>query len=175
MSIRTVISQSLLLLLFSAVTRAAPAAGTPGFTAVLTYPPQSRSSEKSNVFRSHGKAYRFRLTPEPDTDGHLIAFELSLEGFAHSWRPDNLLDPTGMVHGYQKWTFGASDFSHGPAKSGYGMTRVVDLPKRGLSVRIDVVRVAVKPTPATSPMPASYHFTELFLRVQARSASVAAR
>jgi hypothetical protein len=176
MKIRTIISRSLLLLLMSATaTGAAPTEGASGFTAFLAYPHQSRSPERSHVFRSHGESYRFGLVPDWDTEGHLIVFELVLERASHSGQPENLLDPTGMIHGYQKWTFGATDFAHGPGKSGYGTTRIVDLPKRGLSVRIDVLRVAVKPTPATSSVPARYRFTQLTVRVQARPASDAAR
>jgi len=176
MSARTIISQSLVLLLFSATaTGAAPTEGASAIIAVLAYPHQSRSPERSRVFRSHGKAYRFRLNPELDVDGHLVVFELLMEGAESSSRGENLLDPTGKLHGYQKWYFAAADFSHGAGKSIYGTTRTIALPNRGLTVQINVARVAVKPTPATSLMNASYRFTQLTVRVQARPASVAAR
>lgn len=145
------------------------------FTAVLAYAPQSRLPLTSRVFRIRREAYRFRLIPESDVAGHLVVCELFLEGASHSWRPDNLLDPAGMTHGYQKWTFAASDFAHGPGKSIYGATRTIDLPKRGLTVQIDVVRAAVKPTPAMSQTPASYRFTDLTLRIRVRTASVGLR
>ena len=172
MKIQTIVSQMLVLLLFSATaTGAAPTEGAPAFTAVLAYPHQSRSPEKSYVFRSYGKAYRFRLNPELDVNGRLVVFELLMEEPERSSRGANLLDSTGRLHGYQKWDFAASDFSHGAEKSIYGVVRTVDLPKRGPSVRIDIARVAVKPTPATSRMPANHQFTDLILRVRARPAS----
>src|ERR1700737_3236708 len=151
----------LVVLVLGTMIGAAAKNAVPTFTAVLSYSPQTRSPLTSRVFRMRHDAYRFRLDPQSDVHGHLVVFELLLEGASHSWRPDNLLDPTGMVRGYQKWTFAASDFARGPGKSIYGTLRTIDLPKRRLTVQIDVVRVAVKPIPATPEKPANYRFAEL--------------
>ncbi len=165
-----VLAQSLLLLLVAVtMTGAAPAHTVATFSVVLRYPRESRAPEASRVFRSHGKTYRFRLRPESDVHDDLVGFALVLERASRSWRGSNLLDPTGRVHGYQKWTFAASDFVHGPGKSLGGITRTVNLPNLGLTVQIDVVRSAVKPTPATSDMPVNYRFTSLTLEVRART------
>jgi hypothetical protein len=166
---------SLLTLVVSAMMwHAAAADDSTTFTAVLAYRPESRSPETSRVFRSHGKAYRFRLVSDRDADGSAGNFELILER-ATSPRPPNLLDPTGMLHGYQRWDFGAFDFANGARKSIYGPTRVMSLPKRGLVVRVDVLRVAVKSAPVTKDEPAGHRFTALTLRIVARAVPIGAR
>jgi hypothetical protein len=138
------------------------------FTAVLEYPPGRRSSLVSPAFRApHGKAYRFRLNPDRDINGHLIVFELSMEAASPASSPSNLLDLTGKLRGFQKWDFAAGDLAHGPAKSIYGSSRTIDLPNLGLEVQVKVVRVAVEPIPATSSMPADYRFTHLTLKILA--------
>jgi hypothetical protein len=166
------IAQSFLLLLIPATMSGAATTrdGTP-FTSVLTYTTGSRSAEASRTFRSRGKTYRFRLNQERDVGGNLVVFELVMEGRSRSPRGPNLLDPTGTIHGYQKWDFAASDFAHGPKKSLYGSTRTIDLPKLGLAVRIEVVRSAVEPAPTTPPEPATFRFTGLTLRILADAAS----
>ena len=172
-----VIAATLLLplLVSGTVSGSATNNAVPTFTAVLAYSPQARFPLTSRVFRFRHESYRFALIPDPDVERHLVVFELSLEGAGHAWRANNLLDPTGRVHGYQKWTFAASDFAHGTENSGYGATRTIDLPNRGLTVQIDVVRVAVRPIPATSNMPARYRFTGLTLRVRVRAVRVTER
>jgi hypothetical protein len=160
------------LLLSTTASGAAKNDAVPAFTAELVFSPQVRFPLTSRVFRLRHEPYRFALIPDTDVERHLVVFELSLVGAGRVWRANNLLDPTGRVHGSQKWTFAASDFAHGTENSGYGATRTIDLPNRGLTVQIDVVRAAVTPTPATSKMPASYRFTGLTLRVRAWSAPV---
>jgi hypothetical protein len=177
MKIVNVIAQSLLLLFAS--TTACSAATTDivaTFSTVLTYPSGSRSSVTSAVFHSHGKAYRFRLVPERDVAGNLFGFQLVMEGASRSpGQGPNLLDPTGRIHGYQKWDFLASEFVRGHAPPGWGDSRTIYLPNLGLEVQVSVVRFAVKPTAATSATPADSRFTELTLRIRAGPASATAR
>lgn len=174
---RHTIAHALILLLsLSAMSGVATAENVSTFTAVLTYPPGPRASETSPVFHGpHGKAYEFRLDPEENTDGNLVVVELVMEGTSRSERGSNRLYPTGRLHGYQKWYFAASDFAHGPAKSIYGSSRTIDVPKLGLEVRVTVVRVAVKATPATSSAPAQHRFVALTLKVVAQAVSAGGR
>jgi hypothetical protein len=170
-------AQSLLLLLVSTTwSNAVTTDNVVTFSTVLTYPPAARSSETSPVFRSHGKAYRFRLNPERDVDGTLLGFQLVMEGAnSRSGRGPNLLDPTGRLHGYQKWDFLASEFVRDDAPPGWGDSRTIHLANRGLEVQINVVRFKVEPIPKTSATPAGYRFTDLALRIRARPASGEAR
>jgi hypothetical protein len=167
-----IVARSFLLLLISAaMSGAATADSAATFSAVLTYPPVSGSSEASRVFHSHGKAYRFRLDPERNGYGTLFGFELILERANHSRPEPNLLDPTGKLHGYQKWDFLASEFAHDHAPPGWGSSRTIYVPNRGLEVQVQVVRFGVRHAP-TSLAPLGYRFTDLTLRVVARSTAV---
>jgi len=167
MRIVKVIAGSLLLLLASpTISGAAATDSSAPFSAVLTYPSESRSDEISGVFRSHGKAYRFRLYPELDFYGVLDNFALTMEDASSSWRGHNFLEPTGMWHGYQRFFFAGSDFEHGAAKSGYGNPRTIELPRLGMAVQVTIVRVVVKPANPTALVP---EFKNLTLRIFART------
>lgn len=171
MRIMNVIAQSLLVVLVSASASAsgAPATNHATFKATLGYPPGSRVPTTSRDFQSpHGQAYRFRLDPQRDVDGNDIVVELVMQGASGSSHGSNLLDATGRLHGMQKWFFAASDLAHGPERSVYGDARTIDLPRLGITVEAKVVRVEVKPTPATAGMPAGYRFSELTLEIRVR-------
>jgi hypothetical protein len=165
-----VLARSLLLSL--AATTMAGAAATASdakFSAVLAYPPDSPTPATSGVFRSHGKAYRFRLYPERSayTDA-LSNFTLAMEAADSPGRGNNLFEPTGNWHGYQKFFFAASDFEHGAARSSYGNPRTIELPRLGVAVQITIVRVAVGPASATAAVP---EFKDLTLKIVARPSS----
>ena len=172
-----VIAQSLFVLIGSStMCGASTGDNVATFTTVLRYPPGPHASDISPNFPGpHGQAYRFRLNPQNDIKGNPIVFELLMEGTSRAQRGRNLLDPTGRLHGYQKWYFAASDFAHGPAKSIYGNSRTIDLPNIGQAVEVKVVRVAVEAIPATSSMPANYRFTYLTLQILDRALSVGGR
>jgi hypothetical protein len=165
-----VIVQALLLLLASTTISGAAATDRAAtFSAILTYPSESRSDEISGFFRSHGKAYRLRLYPELDADGVLGDFTLTMEDAGSSWRGRNFLEPTRMWHGYQPFFFAASDFEHGAAKSIFGNPRTIELPRLGMAVQVTIVRVVVIPVSTTAHSP---EFKNLTLRIVARPVQV---
>jgi hypothetical protein len=114
------------------------------------------------------------LLHERTADGILSNFDLVLERVSPLRPGQNLLEPTGHWHGYQKFFFAASDFAHGPDKSIYGNPRTIDLPRLGMAVVVTVVRVVVTPAPTRFDR-SGYRFTAFTVRVDARTASVGAR
>ena len=141
------------------------AAPAPAFSAVLTYPPASRSTTVAPVYRHAGRAYRFRLEPERDVSGHVVMVEIMLQ--PADAPPDsnvNLLDPRHLF-GLQKWTLAAPEFAHGPDKSVYGNVRTVKVARLGTAVTIIVERAGVARTAATPSLPAGVRFTNLTVRV----------
>lgn len=167
MNVLKVLAKSLLLSLAATALGGAAATGTStAFSAVLAYPPESPTPATSGVFRSHGKAYRFRLYPERSayTDA-LSNFTLAMEAADSPGRGHNFFEPIGNWHGYQKFFFAATDFEHGAAKSGYGNPRTIELPRLGVTVQVTIVRVAVGPASATA---AVSEFKDLTLKIVAR-------
>lgn len=146
------------------------AAGSERFSTVLTFPTASHAERTGPAYRRSGHTYRFRLIPERDVAGNVVVVELALEpADAPRASKENLLDPSGRLHGLQAWTFAASDLAHGPAKSAYGPVRTVNLLELGMVVKIDVERARVARTDATPAFPADYRFTDLAVRVDAAS------
>jgi hypothetical protein len=110
------------------------------------------------------------LIPEFDIGKRVVVVELVLH------RPSeqatlygSLLDPTGMLHGYQPYTFGAFDYVNGAKKSEYGATRVMKLKKLGMEMRVTVTRVHVVPTAGDSARTPEYKFHDLTLEITTRS------
>jgi hypothetical protein len=136
---------------------------------VLTYP--SGSSEGLSSFlidASDGTpAYVISLQPDVDANHHVVVLTLVLHRPGDRADAPNLLDPTGKVHGYQRYTFAASDFEHGVKRSAYGERRTIDLARLGMEVRIRVNRAAVRVIPP-SAAGISYEFDELALRIDVR-------
>jgi hypothetical protein len=165
MHIARVVAPLVLLLCSANMPGAAMPAHVTPFSTVLTFPPGSRSSATSPVFRFHGEAYHLRLEPYMERGG----MELVLERATRQSGPGgNLLDPNGY-HGLQRWHFLASEYAHGLGRSVFGDTRTIVLPRRGLSVKATVVRAAVAPKAATS---SAYRFTDLALHVVVRTLPV---
>jgi hypothetical protein len=110
------------------------------------------------------------LIPDFDIGKRVVVVELVLH------RPSeqatlygSLLDPTGMLHGYQPYTFGAFDYVNGAKKSGYGATRVMKLKKLGMEMRVTVTRVHVVPTAGDSARTPEYKLHDLTLEITTRS------
>jgi len=126
----------------------------------------------SRTFREpHGELYRFRLNPERNIDGDLTNMELVMEDATRTARTRNLLYPQGNWHGYQAFFFAASDFVHGPRRSIFGRSRIVQRSSLGISVEITVEQVAVEPTRATRSTPPASKFTfkSLVLEITVRT------
>ena len=115
----------------------------------------AKSSPHSSPFllkSSRGITYRLSLAPDFDVDGHVITLELVLRGPDKKQGDPNLLDSTGKLHGDQPYDFPASDFAPGAAKStGYGESRVFELPTAGIEMRVRIAEVHVEPIPGSSP------------------------
>ena len=133
---------------------------------VLKYPAAPASHASSSLLKSSaGVTYRLSLVPDLDVGNHVVVLELFLQKSAGTNGDANLLYPSGRWHGYQPFFFAASDFAHGAKKSSYGDTRVMNLPKLGITIRAKVVDVNVKPTPAGSPQELPCQFDSLTLEI----------
>jgi hypothetical protein len=92
------------------------------------------------------KVYRLFFDPQRDVSGILVGVDLVLSDSMHG--PGlNLLNPPGNWHGLQPYDFVASDFLHGPNKSGFGAHRVISVDRKGIVVDIDVLDVKVSASP----------------------------
>ncbi len=161
------------MLLFLALLSIAPTKGQTASTPPITlaYSATQRSHPSSVLLKSpRGVTYRLSLIPDSDVGQRVVVVELVLH------RPSeqatfygNLLDPTGMLHGYQPYTFGAFDYVNGAKKSGYGATRVMKLKKLGMEMRVTVTRVNVVPIAGDSARTPEYKFQGLTLEITTRS------
>lgn len=137
--------------------------------AVLTYSVKSFSHPSAIVLKApSGKAYRLSLVPDRDIRNHVVVLELVLQKKAGRNDP-NLLDWTGKLHGYQPYSFAASDFARGPQNSTYGDERVIESRKLGMRIRVEVVAVNVEPIGENTSESLPYQFDELTLRVTTQS------
>jgi hypothetical protein len=137
--------------------------------AVLTYSAESSSHPSAIVLKApSGKAYRLSLVPDHDIRNHVVVLELVLQ--KRAGRNDaNLLDWTGKLHGYQPYSFAASDFARGAQDSIYGEERVIELRKLGMRMRVKVVAVKVEPTTKNPSESLPYQFDELTLHITTQS------
>jgi hypothetical protein len=93
-------------------------------------------------------AYFLILSADPDVYHNPISLELILSRSPSLKKDDfdNLFDPTGHVMGYQPYTFAASDFLKGAAKSIGGSNRSLYLRDLGIAVHIKVMGANVYKT-----------------------------
>src|ERR1035441_3396478 len=95
---------------------------------VLVYSLKSSSHPSSLHLKSpRGATYRLSLIPDFDIGKHVVVLELVLQRRGRKRDDSNLLHPTGKLHGYQPYSFAASDFARGAQNSIYGDLRVIDL------------------------------------------------
>lgn len=138
----------------------------------LAYSTQASQPSRSALLRSpRGTAYQLTLVPDFDAGHHVVVLELFLRKPGKNTSSLNLLDPSGHVHGYQRYDFAASDFVNGAQKSRYGETRVVTLPRLGMEVLIKVTEVHVKPITENQVQGMEYQFGDLTLQINAQSPS----
>jgi hypothetical protein len=115
-----------------------------------------------------GAKYRLSLIPQLDAGDHVVVLELELRGRETEPDNSNFLD-TGKLHGYQPYFFAASDFARGIQKSVYGQSRVIELHRLGMKMRITVGRVSVKPIEHRSSDSLQYEFRDLVIQVTTES------
>jgi hypothetical protein len=138
---------------------------------ILVYSATQTSHATSTLMKSpRGVMYRLSLIPDSDVGMGVLGLNLVLH------RPSeqatfygNLLDPTGMLHGYQPYTFGAFDYINGAKKSEYGATRVMKLRKLGMEMRVTVTRVRVVPSAGDFARNPEYKFHDLTLEITTRA------
>jgi len=114
---------------------------------------------------SRGVTYRLSLVPDYDVEKHVVVLGLVLQRPSEREDDMNLLDSTEKLHGYQPYDFAASDFAEGAQKSIYGESRIIDLPKLGMHIRVKVADVHVEPTSAGGSQVLGYQFEELTLEI----------
>jgi hypothetical protein len=137
---------------------------------VLAYSAKPSPHPSSFLLKSpRGVTYRLSLVPEPDVKKHVVVLDLVLQKPGQTEDDPNLLDSTGNLHGYQPHIFAASDFAGGAQKSAYGESRVIDLPKLGMQMRVKVSDVHVEPTSAGSSQGLGYQFDDLTLEMTTQS------
>lgn len=137
----------------------------------LTYSDTQISHATSILLKSpRGFTYRLSLIPDSDVGKHVVGLDLVLHKPSEQATDyGNLLDPTGMLHGYQPYTFGAFDYAKGAQKSTYGATRVMKLQKLGMEMRVTVTRVHVVPTAGDFARDPEYKFHDLTLQITTRA------
>ena len=137
---------------------------------VLVYSLKSSSHPSSLLLKSpRGATYRLSLIPDFDIGKHVVVLELVLQRRGRKRDDSNLLDPTGKLHGYQPYSFAASDFARGAQNSIYGDLRVIDLHQLGMELRVKVTGVNVEPTPTNSSKAPGYQFDDLTLQITTQS------
>jgi len=138
----------------------------PGWSqTILTYSQQTSQRKLSSILKSpQGISYRIVLSPEVDTGKHVVVMDLMLQKLGNTKSEGNLLDPTGQLHGYQPYTFAASDFSKGIQKSAFGEIRVIALDRLKMKLTIKVKDAGVSPIFSSSEV-AAYQFDALTLEI----------
>jgi hypothetical protein len=161
----------MLLLVVLPVTGLANSQAVSASQLTLTYSASQLSHPSSVLLKSpQGVAYRLSLIPDSDVEKRVVVLELVLHRLSEKATfYGNLLDPTGMLHGYQPYTFAASDYVKGAQKSIYGATRVMKLQKLGMEMHVTVTRVRVFPAPGDLARTPEYKFGDLTLEITTRS------
>src|SRR5260370_40973750 len=111
-----------------------------------------------------GSDFRLTLVPDKDVSGRAVVLILVMNRTDTKPTAPNLLESSGHWHGYQAFTFAASDFRHGAQLSAYGPTRTIDLERLSISLQIACVSAAVD---ETGPVTFCCSFARLQLNVQA--------
>ena len=134
---------------------------------LLTYSSKTGVTPSFLLLRSHDRRiFKLTLFQDMDTYKQAIVLELILHNYGKSDIDEpNLFDPTGKLHGYQKYDFAALDFTKGIRKSLYGDRR--ELLVRGSKLRmfVKIVKVGVKKVPEINPGSPEYRFNNLVLDI----------
>jgi hypothetical protein len=132
----------------------------------LVYSRKATQQSSSIILKSpKGMVYEFSLVPDFDVKRDVVVLDLVLQGKDKPKNGSNLLDTTGKLHGSQRYTFAASDFTRGAKNSGYGALRVIDLPKLRMQVQIEIEKVSTEPTVSNPSGPLDYQFNDLVLQI----------
>jgi hypothetical protein len=107
--------------------------------ATLGYPGPATAVVKTK----DGATYRLRLDALPNVHGTITDLVLVVQRADAGADAPNLIDPPGNWHGYQPYTFAATDFKAGPEHSLFGGTRSVCRFNSGIRVGIVVKEAAV--------------------------------
>ncbi len=159
-----------LLLIVLIVTCGAESQSVGSSQGTLAYSAKPSTHPTSFLLKSpRGLTYRLSLVPDFDVRKHVVVLDLVLQGPGKNADDATLLDSTGNLHGYQPYVFAASDFVAGAQKSAYGESRVIDLRKRGMEMRVKVAEVHVGPTPTGSSPRLGYRFDSLTLEITTQS------
>lgn len=137
---------------------------------ILAYSAKPSSQPSSFLLKApSGVTYQLSLVPELDVKKHVVVLDLLLQKPGQTEDDPNLLDSTGKLHGYQPYVFAASDFAGGIQKSAYGESRVIDLPKLGMQMRVKVADAHVESASAGSSQGLGYQFDDLTLEITTQS------
>jgi hypothetical protein len=108
------------------------------------------------------------LLPEVDVAHQVVVIDLILQRIGSRSKDTNLLEPPGHWHGYQPFSFVASDFAPGAVRSPNPDLRVIDVRKLRIQLQIKVIGVDVQPTSAGSSTKLPYRFDILTLQIGTR-------
>lgn len=140
------------------------------FSGRLAFPAESGQDAHPISIKSPSGTPLYEASLEPDYDvaHHTVVLTLVLHKSGDDEDAPNLFDPTGRVHGAQKYTFAASDFSRGVEKSIYGKQRTLTIVPLGLEVRVDVETANVNSLMASAGNE-GFEFKQLVLQVDIRN------
>lgn len=131
--------------------------------ATLNYPAQAATLVKAK----DGATYKLHLDAVPTVHGTIADLVLVVQRADAADDSPNLLDPPGNWHGYQAYTFAATDFKDGADKSLFGMKRVVCRLGAAITVEIAVTQSAVELVPQTT----EWRFKAMEIEVVVRQVS----
>jgi hypothetical protein len=122
----------------------------------------------------YGVTYRLSLTPADDVESRPVVLVLVLQKLGSSGKGENLFWAGTTPHGYQPWFFAASDFARGAERSIYGESRIIQLRRLGMEMRVKVgnvrvTKVNVKRLLGSSSVGLEYEFENLTLIVTIKS------
>jgi hypothetical protein len=89
------------------------------------------------------KLYVLSFEPQVDVSKRIIGIDLVLRDVKNPKKDENLLNPTGIWHGLQPYSFMAQDLLHGPSESAFGRERSIAVRSRGLHFTVELLDVKV--------------------------------
>ncbi len=139
----------------------------------LNFSVESANDHRSVVItgRDRRPAYVLSLEPDFDVRHDVVVVELVVRHARGASDAANLLDSTGRLHGLQPYDFAAKDLARGAQHSSYGARREVILRNLALTIRIDIAKASVRPTPPYKGKPGDSNYTldDLKLKIQIRN------
>jgi hypothetical protein len=136
-------------------------------SARFVFSPDGIISPAHKVFSDGFQKYTLSLEPDFDVYHRIVVLTLVMHHVDEDEDAQNLLDPSGRAHGYQKYIFAASDFANGPERSVYGESRSILIDSLGLLFNIGIRKAIVEKSAEGTGESTRYKFDEFILDVKA--------